>query len=289
MSKFVIKKETGSILSSEGLPIAYDLYTPAVNGYAIPVVLFLHGFKGFKDWGPFPDACFEIAENGYAVVSFNLSLSGIGANPTEFDRLDLFARDTLSQDQEDIKSVLNALRSKEISSGQVDFDLSRIGLIGHSRGGHSAVVAAANYEEINCLVTWSAVASYIDFWSDEMVNDWKTKGYTDILNSRTKQLMRVDKIVYDDAVENADKLMALNRVKQLHIPVCFIHGKTDEAVPYQNADLLYENCPSFEKRRIIVPNAGHTYGGVHPFEAEELPETFNELLSSTLNWFDANL
>ena len=46
MSKFVIKKETGSILSSEGLPIAYDLYTPAVNGYAIPVVLSLHGFKG---------------------------------------------------------------------------------------------------------------------------------------------------------------------------------------------------------------------------------------------------
>ncbi len=252
MSKFVIKKETGSILSSEGLPIAYDLYTPAVNGYAIPVVLFLHGFKGFKDWGPFPDACFEIAENGYAVVSFNLSLSGIGANPTEFDRLDLFARDTLSQDQEDIKSVLNALCSKEISSGQVDFDLSRIGLIGHSRGGHSAVVGL--------LITKKSIAWYMvgrsqlyDFWSDEMVNDWKTKGYTDILNSRTNQVMRVDKIVYEDAVENADKLMALKRVKELHIPVCFIHGKRMKLFPIRMPICCTKTARVSRKDELLFP------------------------------------
>lgn len=289
MNKFVIKKESGTIPSSEGLPISYDLYYPTSNSYAIPIVLFLHGFKGFKDWGPFPDACIEIAENGYAVLSFNLSLSGIGSNPVEFDKLDLFARDTLTQDQKDIKSVIDALLYGDIKSAHVDLDMSRMGLIGHSRGGHSAVVAAANYDAINCLVTWSAVANYLDFWSDGMISDWKTKGFTEIMNSRTGQLMRVDKAVYDDAIQNADALMASRRVKELHIPVCFIHGKADESVPYQNADILYENCPSNEKRHIIIPNAGHTYGGVHPFEDEELPETFNDLLISTVNWFDANL
>ena len=289
MSKLVIKKESGKIPSSEGLPITYDLYAPATGNYAMPVILFLHGFKGFKDWGPFPDACFEIAENGYAVLSFNLSLNGIGENPETFDRLDLFARDTLTQDQNDIKTVIDALMSGEIISPQVDFDMSRIGLIGHSRGGHSAVVAAANYEQINCLVTWSSVANYIDFWSESMINDWKTKGFTEIMNSRTGQVMRVDRVVYDDAIQHADTLMASKRVRELHIPVCFIHGKADESVPYQHADILYENCPSNEKRRILIPNAGHTYGGAHPFENEELPETFNELLSATINWFDANL
>jgi uncharacterized protein len=44
----------------------------------LPVILFVHGFKGFKDWGAFPDACEEFARVGFAVVAFNLSLNGVG-------------------------------------------------------------------------------------------------------------------------------------------------------------------------------------------------------------------
>lgn len=289
MNKFIVTKESKAISSANDLPIRYDLYVPSHASDALPVILFLHGFKGFKDWGPFPDACIELAEHGYAVVAFNFSMNGIGENPGELDRLDLFAKNTLTQEQKDVKSVLDALNLGKIRSDKAALDTSRIGVIGHSRGGHTAITAAANYDEISCLVTWAAVADHTKFWTEDMISDWDKKSYTEIMNSRTGQVMRIDKVVYDDARKNADKLMALKRVRELHIPVCFIHGKEDETVPYQSANLLYENCPSTEKKRIIIPHTGHTFDGYHPFDSDELPAPFTELLGQTINWFDANL
>ena len=76
MSINSVLKISGSIPSKQDIPIYYDLYSPSVTpGSALPVVLFVHGFKGFKDWGAFPDACDELARAGFAVVTFNLSLN----------------------------------------------------------------------------------------------------------------------------------------------------------------------------------------------------------------------
>jgi pimeloyl-ACP methyl ester carboxylesterase len=288
MSRHAVRKVTGAISSTKNLPIKYDLYVPDVTN-SLPVIIFLHGFKGFKVWGPFPDACIEMAEHGYAVVAMNFSMNGIGDNPTEFDRLDLFAQNTLSQEQDDVKCILDAIKNGQISSGKAVLETSRIGMVGHSRGGHTAIVAAANFDEISCLVTWAAVADYNKHWSSGMIKDWESKGYTEILNSRTGQSMRVDKVVYDDARENANTLMAINRIKELYIPICFIHGKDDESVSYKSVNQLYEQCPSNEKKRVIIPHTGHTFGGSHPFEEETLPDSFAELLDITINWFDSNL
>lgn len=289
MNRYLIKKQGGVVDSTENLPIRYDLYLPTPADGEWPVVIFLHGFKGFKDWGPFPDACFEIAESGYAVLAVNFSRNGVGDNPTEFGRLDLFADNTLSQELRDVGSVIEALKNGEIQSEHGVFDAFRVGLIGHSRGGHTALVAASEYEEVSAVVTWSAVANYNRHWTDEMIRDWEKKGYTEILNSRTGQLMRLNRTLYDDALENADTLMADVRVKELYIPVCFIHGKEDESVPYQEVNSLYENCASHDKKRILVPETGHTYGGSHPFTEDELPDPFRQVLDATIRWFDANL
>jgi uncharacterized protein len=99
---------------------------------------------------------------------------------SEFDEPELFARETLSQDLEDIGSVIEAVKNKEISSDKFTLDTDRIGIIGHSRGGHTAVAAAAEYSEIQCMVTWSAVADYNTRWTDEMIKDWNGKGFTEI-------------------------------------------------------------------------------------------------------------
>lgn len=289
MNRYIVKKQCGEIASTEKLPIRYDLYIPTPAGDELPVLLFLHGFKGFKDWGPFPDACFEMAEYGYAVLAMNFSRNGIGDRPVEFDRLDLFADNTLSQELRDIGSVIKALKNGEIQSEYAVLDAFRIGLIGHSRGGHTALVAAAEFEEVNTVVTWSAVANYNRHWTETMIGDWKKKGYTEILNSRTGQLMRLNRVIYDDAIQHADLLMADERVRELYIPICFIHGKEDESVSYQEVNILYENCPSRDKKRILIPETGHTYGGVHPFNEDELPDPFRQALDATIRWFDANL
>lgn len=286
MSYQTILKESGSIASSEGLPIRYDLYVPNGGGSdSYPVVLFLHGFKGFKDWGPFPAACEEICSAGFAVVAINFSLNGIGDNLLEFDRLDLFARETLSQDLKDVGSVIEALKKQDITSDKVQLETDRMGILGHSRGGHTAVAAAAEYTEIACLVTWSAVADYNARWSDDMIHDWETKGVTEIKNGRTGQMMPVNKVVYEDALENADRVIALKRIRNLHLPALFIHAKGDDAVPFSEAEKLYRASPSAEKELKLIADAGHTFDASHPFEEEEFPEAFETALTATINWF----
>ncbi len=286
MSYQTITKNSGAIDSTEGLPIYYDLYVP--NGGSektYPVVIFLHGFKGFKDWGPFPAVCEELSSAGFAVVAMNFSLNGVGESMTEFDQLELFARETLSQDLNDVASVIEALKKGEIDTDKAGLGTDEMGILGHSRGGHTAVAAAAENEEIACLVTWSAVADYLARWSDEMINDWKTKGTTEILNGRTGQVMPLGKVVYEDALENADRVIALKRIENLYIPSLFIHAKGDESVPYREAEKLYRSSPSEDKEIKLIPDSGHTFDGAHPFEEEEFPPALEDAVNATSNWF----
>lgn len=286
MSYSTLTKHSGAIDSTEGLPIRYDLYVP--NGgseESYPVIIFLHGFKGFKDWGPFPTACEELSSSGFAVLAMNFSLNGVGENLLEFDELELFARETLSQDLDDVASVVEALKRGDIGTDKVKLDTDEMGILGHSRGGHTAVAVAAEHSEIACLVTWSAVADYNARWSDKMVNDWKTSGVTEIMNGRTGQIMPVKRVVYDDALKNADRLIALKRIKSLHLPALFIHARGDEAVSYRESEKLYKNCPSKNKKLKLIPGAGHTFDGAHPFEEEEFPAAFEDALQATGSWF----
>lgn len=281
-----ISISSGAVKSTEELPIRYDLYYPATrNSISFPVIIFLHGFKGFKDWGPFPDACEELALAGFGVLAMNFSLNGIGENKTEFTEMDHFARETITQDLKDIKSVIDALQNGEIAAANSNLNTDKIGLIGHSRGGHTAIAAAVEYDPIQCLVTWSAVADYEKRWSDEMKKDWEEKGYTEILNSRTGQKMRLDKVVYDDSVLNAQRISAIKNAARLQIPTLFIHGRADETVPYTDSEQLYIACKTKEKELRLISNAGHTYGAAHPFEEDEFPEAFAEVLDQTEGWF----
>lgn len=290
MSITNIYKTSDAILSTNELPVRYDLYVPGNSSRELlPVLIFVHGFKGFKDWGPFPDACEDLARQGFVVVAMNFSLNGVGENPTEFDRLDLFETQTLSQDLDDIGRVIEAVKNREIESQRVGLHTDYIGIIGHSRGGHTAVAAAAEYPEIQCLVTWSAVADYNDRWSEQMISDWKKKGYTEIENSRTGQMMKVGKVVYEDAIKNADRLMAIKRVSELHLPSLFIAGREDESVPWKDSERLYRTCPSDVKELRLIADTGHTFDASHPFEDDDYPDKFSEVLELTEGWFLDNL
>jgi uncharacterized protein len=281
-----ISKIKGQISSTENLPIRYDLLIPSTTtGTILPVLLFVHGFKGFKDWGAFPDAYEEFARAGFAVVAFNLSLNGVVESMTEFDEPELFRRQTLSQDLADVGSVIEAIKTKEIANDKVVLNTDKIGIIGHSRGGHTAIVAAAEYSEIQCLVTWSAVADYNSRWSKEMIDDWNKKGFTEIKNSRTGQVLPVDKVVYDDAIQNADRLMALRRVQELYIPSMFIAGKKDESVPYKDSEKLFRKSPADDKEVRLIDNAGHTFETSHPFNEEDFPPEFEQVIDLTEGWF----
>lgn len=284
-----IKKESGKVTSTEGLPIGYSLFYPYKSSGFLQPVLFVHGFKGFKDWGPFPEACMDLASEGLAVVAVNLSHNGVGDNPYELDRPDLFESQTFSQDLQDIQTVVEAIRDGGIAVNGVELDGEEVGIIGHSRGGHTAVIASAEIEPIQVLITWAAVADAKSHWSPDMIQNWQQKGFTEVVNARTGQMMRIGRSLYDDVMQQPERLSAVERVKKLHIPCCFIHGKQDEAVPVANVYDLYNACPSKDKRKVVISQTGHTFGAAHPHEQEEYPEKFEELLEHTRHWLRVHL
>ena len=52
-----------------------DIYIPSLPKENLPLIIFLHGFKGFKDWGGFPYLLEKISEKGFITVAFNFSLT----------------------------------------------------------------------------------------------------------------------------------------------------------------------------------------------------------------------
>ena len=121
---------------------------------ALPWVLVLHGFKGFMDWGFFPELSRRIARGGMAAVAFNTSGSGIGEDLMSFTEEDAFAKATITRQLEDVERVRRCASSGELAS----LDPSRAGLFGHSRGGGVAYLHAAETGAYRALATWAAVA-----------------------------------------------------------------------------------------------------------------------------------
>ena len=63
------------------------------------VVIFSHGFKGFKDWGCFPIISRYFAEQGLVFVRFNFSHNGTTLeNPLDFDDLESFGNNNFSKE-----------------------------------------------------------------------------------------------------------------------------------------------------------------------------------------------
>src|SRR5262245_22332119 len=99
----------------------------APSGGPHPHVILLHGFKGFMDWGFFPEIARRIAEQGLAAVRFNASGSGIGEDPESFTETEAFARNTLTREMEDLERVRAWIRETRPPG----VDPERASLLGH--------------------------------------------------------------------------------------------------------------------------------------------------------------
>ena len=151
-----------------------------------PLVIFSHGFKGFKDWGPFNFISDKFVKSGLNFLKFNFSHNGITSEkPLEFTDLEAFGNNNFSIELEDLESVIgwakNNLNQK--------VDLSRIYLLGHSRGGGISILKAATNSNVKKLVSWASVSDFEKRIENDKVNLWKKRGVVYVFNSRTNQQM----------------------------------------------------------------------------------------------------
>ncbi len=274
-----VHHERFSIPSRDGYPLRGDVRYPEgfSSGRAIVVC---HGFKGFKDWGYFPELGAELARAGYLAVSFNFSGSGVGPDLENFTDVDRFERATLSGDLDDLGRILDALAGKLPGPRAA----APFGLLGHSRGGGVGVLRAAADDRIGCLVTWSAVARF-DRWDREALERWRQQGFTEVLNARTGQVFQLRADFLDDfAAHAADRLNVERCASRLTIPHLVVHGTADESVPVDEA-LALAKWGRGELH--LIDGAGHTFGAVHPF-AGRTP-ALDDALGSTVAFFRRHL
>jgi len=239
-----------TIPSSEGLPIRGEL-DAAERPRALVVIV--HGFKGFKDWGFFPWTAQRLTRHRIAVCRFNMSRSGIGDDPESFDRLDLFEHDTYSTQLRDLEVV--------VRHAQRELPDLPIFLLGHSRGGGIALLGAQDVPRLCGVVAWSPI-SRVDRWDDATKRTWRERGVLEVENARTKQIMRMSPVMLDDYEANAERLDILAATRRLAVPLLVVHGGRDESVPVDEGRLIASCAP--QSSLAVIERASHTFNAIHP-------------------------
>jgi uncharacterized protein len=241
----------------------------------LPHAILLHGFKGFMDWGFFPDMAARIASHGIASVRFNVSGSGIGEELDNFTDLESFARNTVSRELEDLETVRAWIR--EGRAGPLAPERSV--LVGHSRGGGIALIHAAEAQDCRGVVAWAAVATF-DRFDKSTKDSWRRLGFLPILNSRTGQEMRLSAAALDDLEEHRDRFDVPAACRRLEIPVLLVHGTDDETVPLRESQSLLGALAHSRARLLTLQGAGHTFGVRHPMDRST--EAWEKVAAATL-------
>lgn len=246
-----------------------DMHLPDREGLC-PLIIFSHGFKGFKDWGTFELIASACASEGFCFVKFNFSHNGTTPErPTEFVDLNAFRQNTLSKELDDLGIVIDyLLGGSHEASGRID--PNKLYLAGHSRGGGISILKAAEDPRVKKLVTLGAVNNFGRQWKPEVVDKWRKEGVMEVLNSRTGQLMPLDYGLYDDYQKHLDRLYIPAKVQQMDLPYLIIHGRKDETVCIRRAYELNDwnkDCTDL----FVIEDADHVFGGAHPWNKPYLP------------------
>jgi len=217
-----LKPEPFDIPTRVGLTIRGEVYHAESQ---LGSVVVCHGFKGFAHWAFFPYLARSLAEEGLTTITFDFSGSGIGPDRESFTEEEAFATNTFSRDLEDLDLVEDYAR-------RMGWIGKRFGLFGHSRGGGMAIVfTAAADSNVGSLVTWAAI-SYPNRWSPEDVLVWRKRGYADITNSRTGQVLRLETPLLDDVeLHGQTKLNIQNAAGKIKVPWLIVHGTADNILP----------------------------------------------------------
>ncbi|MFY0630515.1 MAG: alpha/beta fold hydrolase [Flavobacteriaceae bacterium] len=261
-------------------PILTDLYYHETNTQK-PLVIFVHGYKGYKDWGAFDKMSSLFLEEGLALLKFNFSHNGgTPDQPIDFPDLEAFGNNNYTMELDDLQSVLNWITSNE--KVQNEIDINNITLIGHSRGGAMATLTAAKDSRIKKLVTWAAVCDLNRsmFHEGAELEQWKKDGVFYIVNGRTKQQMPHYIQFYNNYIENKELLDVEKATKKINIPHLIFHGDGDLAVPVIHGKNLHRWNPNSEL--VIIPNANHVFGAKQPWTEEKFPEDFKIVLEKTI-------
>lgn len=277
----LIKKLNIKLENTETRDFLADAIYPETDK-KLPLVIFAHGYKGYKDWGAWNLMAEKFAEAGFFFVKFNSSHNGTTVeDPHNFSDLEAFGNNNYSKELSDLGVVIDQF----VKDPYVDDQ--RIILIGHSRGGGISIIKTFEDERINGLITLASVDTLERFPKDEALESWRKEGVYYVLNGRTKQEMPHYYQFYEDFEKNVHRFDVERATEMAKAFVLIIHGTNDESVSVKNAEHLHILNPNSEL--FLVENADHTFGSKEPWTEKELPQNLNIVTEKCIDFINENM
>ena len=271
----MIKKDSVIIQGSCERPILIDFNLSESKRFN-HVVIFSHGFKGFKDWGPFNDVAEYFAANGFIFVKFNFSFNGTSVKyPCDFVDLDAFGNNNFCKELDDLGLVVDWVESR--------FPNSDISLLGHSRGGSISILKSVEDNRVSNVISWASPSDFLNkLPTDEKARKWKETGVAYIYNGRTKQNMPLYYQFYQNCLANKSRLNIGDALSIMRVPHLHVHGDADPTVLIDEAYKI--KGFNSNTQLCVIHEADHVFGGSHPFHLKDLPRDLNEAIDATIDF-----
>ena len=219
-------------------PILVDIcFLP--NNSSKPIIIFCHGYKGFKDWGAWNIMAKVFAEAGFCFIKFNFSYNGgTVEQPIDFPDLEAFGNNNYTKELDDLETVIDWVFENPLLTANVN--TNNITLFGHSRGGGIVSIIAEENPRIKTLISLAGVSDFKKRFNEgsNTFNTWEKSGVKFVENGRTKQQMPLYFQFYEDFKKNENRLTIKRAVSNLKIPHLIIHGSGDTAVSIEEAKAL---------------------------------------------------
>ncbi|MBG79837.1 MAG: hypothetical protein CMJ39_03890 [Phycisphaerae bacterium] len=261
--------------SSHDWEIPGALGKPLVGTAHVPdekprgVVVLLHGFMGYKDYGFIPRLADRLVTEHLIVQRFNFSHSGMGHGHGSID-VDRFRLDTWNRQVEDVLCVMDAIRKGTLERSELP-----VALFGHSRGGVTAILAAGRHAEdermasLRGVITASAPAMASRL-SDAEQDQFRQNGSIQVMSSRTGQQLQIDAGWLREQQADPEGHDLPTQAGRLRAPLSIIHGLSDPTVSPDDASLIAEAAGERAMMRLIH-DADHVYNTPNPSQEGGMP------------------
>ena len=224
-----------------GAVLTLDLYCPEKFSGALPVIIYIHGGgwrRGRKEKCP----AVGLVQDGYAVASIDYRLTSTAPFPAQI---------------EDCKAAVRWLRA---NASTYHLDPDRVGVWGHSAGGHLAALlgTSGGVPELEGTGDNMQYSSQVQAVCD-------SAGPADLLamtNLGPKRTFAIEGLLGGPLEKDKAKAIAaspIHYVSKDDPPFLIVHGEGDRAVPVEQSQRLYEELrkAGVNATLKILPHVGH--------------------------------
>lgn len=230
------------------------------------------GKKIVDDQGPNPNRGYakELAERGYAVIAPDYPSFG---DQKDYD----FKKDRYESGV--MKAVFDNVRCVDFLQARADVDPERIGIIGHSLGGHTAMYTAAFETRLKAIVSscgWT-LRRYYNNYNEEKRKEFGSRlwgaaqeRYSPL--ALTKYQLKVEKMPFD-----FDELMAVIAPRPFfsNSPIHDANFNVEGVrIGIANASEVYHFLRADDNLQVRYPIASHDFPPIVRFEAYEFLDHF---------------